>query len=71
MVNNISEYVLNYSLSKRCPVAIMYMKDSEITHRNVRVMKMNKDIIKAIDINKNAIRTFKKENILSAMRLNK
>lgn len=69
MIDYISEHTLNYSLTNRCPVAIIYMRGTEITHRNVRVMKMNENIIKVIDVNKNAIRTFKKENILSAMRL--
>ena len=45
------------------------MKGTEITQRKVKVIKMDDDVIKAIDLDKHEIRTFKKENILSAMKL--
>lgn len=64
---NISECVLEYALANKCIVTIMYMKDTEITQRKIKIVKMGQDNIKAIDLDKNGMRTFKKTNILSAM----
>lgn len=60
-------YVLQCSLVDKKIVTIMYMKDSNITQRRIKVLKIQDDLIKAIDVEKDQIRTFKKDNILSAM----
>ncbi|WP_352420787.1 hypothetical protein [Proteiniborus sp.] len=60
------EKVINYSLKNRRPIDIIYMKGMEITRRRIKVYKIEKDLIKAIDIDKGVIRSFKKEFILSA-----
>lgn len=69
MADYISEHALSYSLTNCRVIAMIYMKGIEITQRKVKVIKMDDDIVKAIDMDKQAIRTFKKENILSAMKL--
>lgn len=60
------DYVLNYSLGQHKPIDIIYMKGLEITKRRIKIFKMDDNLVKAIDIEKGAIRTFKKDRILSA-----
>jgi len=64
------DYVLSYSLGEHKPIDIIYMKGMEITKRRIKVFKMDEEIVKAIDLEKGAIRTFKKSRILSASRIN-
>lgn len=61
------ESQLKYSFTRNKPITIMYLKGMEVSKRNIQVLKLEKDYIKAIDLDKRAIRTFKKDNILSAM----
>lgn len=61
------DHIINYSLENRKPIDIIYMKGMEITKRRIKVLKIEKDLIKAIDIKKGKIRSFKKDFILSAM----
>lgn len=61
------DHVINYSLDNRKPIDIIYMKGMEITRRRIRVFKIEKDLIKAIDMEKGVIRSFKRDFILSAM----
>jgi hypothetical protein len=42
------------------------MKETEIAQRRIQVVKIEEDYIKALDMDKNSIRTFKIKNILSA-----
>ncbi|MBS4538228.1 hypothetical protein GOQ27_07120 [Clostridium sp. D2Q-11] len=63
------DHELKYSLQNHKIISIMYMKGLEITQRRIQVLKIDKGIIKALDIDKQAIRTFKKENILAAMNM--
>ncbi len=58
---------LKYSFDRHKPITIIYLKGMEVSKRNIQVLKLEKDYIKAIDLDKRAIRTFKKDNILSAM----
>ncbi|MBU5677602.1 hypothetical protein KQI88_14355 [Alkaliphilus sp. MSJ-5] len=58
---------LKYSLVNHKVITIMYMKGLEITQRRIQVLKMDNEIIKTLDIDKGQLRTFKIENILSAM----
>jgi len=58
---------LKYSLTNYKVITIMYMKGLEITQRRIQVLKIDDTNIKALDIDKGQIRTFKIENILSAM----
>lgn len=43
------------------------MKDGEFTQRKIQVLKMQGELIKALDLDKKDIRRFKIENILSAI----
>ncbi|MBU5677797.1 hypothetical protein KQI88_15365 [Alkaliphilus sp. MSJ-5] len=43
------------------------MKGLEITQKRIQVLKTDSETIKALDIDKGELRTFKVENILSAM----
>ncbi|SDY77405.1 hypothetical protein SAMN05660462_00862 [Proteiniborus ethanoligenes] len=61
--------VINYSLEKHKPIDIIYMKGMDITQRRIKVFKIDNNIIKAIDLEKGAIRNFKKDSILSAMQV--
>ncbi len=61
------ERQLKYSFDRHKPITIIYLKGMEISQRNIQVLKIEKDFIRAIDLGKRAIRTFKKDNILSAM----
>lgn len=61
------DYWLKYSLYNYKVITIMYIKGLEITQRKIQVLKMDDKNIKALDIDKWEFRTFKIENILSAM----
>lgn len=63
------ERQLKYSFDRHKPIAIIYLKGMEISQRSIQVLKIEKNFIRAIDLEKKAIRTFKKDNILSAMDL--
>lgn len=58
---------LKYSLINHKVITIMYMKGLEITQRRIQVLKIEGITIKALDIDKGELRTFKVENILSAI----
>ena len=58
---------LKYSLVHHKVITIMYMKGLEITQRRIQVLKMDDGVIKALDIDKGQLRTFKIESILSAI----
>lgn len=58
---------LKYSLINHKVITIMYMKGLEITQRRIQVLKMDDLNIKALDIDKGELRTFKIEHILSAI----
>lgn len=45
----------------------MYMKGLKITQRRIQVLKMDNKTIKALNIDKGQPKTFKIENILSAI----
>ncbi|WIV11706.1 hypothetical protein [Proteiniborus sp. MB09-C3] len=61
------DHVINYSLKNRKPIDIIYMKGMEITKRKIRVFNISGNLIKAVDIDKGVIRSFKRDSILSAM----
>lgn len=63
------DYVINYSLENHKAIDIIYMKGMEITKRRIKVIKIENGIIKAIDLKKGQIRSFKKDFILSAMNI--
>jgi len=64
-----AEKTLKYSLQHHKVIGIIYMKGMEITQRRIQVLSIAGDHIKALDLDKQEIRTFKTENILSAMDL--
>ena len=61
------DHVLKYSLETHMPINVMYQKGMEISQRQIQVRKIEGDTIQAYCHNKNAIRNFKRENILAAM----
>lgn len=65
--DNMINTSLKHSLSNHKVIIIVYMKGLEITQRKIQVLKMNDKIIRALDIEKGQLRTFKIENILSAI----
>lgn len=60
------EHVLRASLERNWPITIMYNKGEEITIRNIKVLQIEEDSIKAYCYLRGEKRKFKKENILSA-----
>jgi len=65
--DNMVNQSLKYSLTNHKIITIMYLKGFEITQRKIQVLKMDDETIKALDIDKGKFRTFKIENILSAI----
>ncbi|WP_432665275.1 hypothetical protein R9X47_03275 [Wukongibacter baidiensis] len=64
-----NDYILRYSLDNRERITIMYIKGIKITQREIQVKRIEEDSIIAHCYTKNAIRKFKKENILAATML--
>jgi hypothetical protein len=64
------EHILKASLERNLTVAIMYLRGTEITIRNIRVLDIQEDRIKAYCYLRKENRVFKKESILSASFLN-
>lgn len=60
------DHILNASLERNFIITIMYQKGEEITMRNIKVLEIEKDRIKAYCYLRKENRIFKKENILSA-----
>ncbi len=65
--DNMVNQSLKYSLINHKIITIMYMKDLKITQRRIQVLKVEDMNIKALDIDKGQLRTFKIGNILSAI----
>lgn len=61
------DYELKTSLKEHKIITIMYQKNNEITQRNIKVIKIDKDDVEAYCYLRHQIRHFKKENILAAM----
>jgi hypothetical protein len=64
------EHILKASLDRDLIVTIMYLKGTDITMRNIRVLEIKDDKIKAYCYLRKDTRIFKKESILSASFLN-
>ncbi len=64
------EHILKASLDRNMIIAIMYLKVSEVSMRNIRVLEIKEDRIMAYCYLRKETRVFKKENILSAAFLN-
>jgi predicted DNA-binding transcriptional regulator YafY len=60
------EKFLKTSLNEHKLVTIMYAKGSEITQRNIKVLKINDNDIEAYCYLRHNIRHFRKDNILAA-----
>jgi hypothetical protein len=60
------EHVLRVSFERNWIITIMYEKAGEITMRNIKVLQMDEDTIKAFCYLRGEQRKFKKKNILSA-----
>lgn len=64
---NMIDYELSYSLKNKKVITIIYMKGLDVIQRNIQVLKIDENLITAIDLDKKGIRTFKKDKILSAL----
>lgn len=60
------DHILKASLERNLIITIMYQKGEEITMRNIKVLEIEKDRVKAYCCLRKENRIFKKENILSA-----
>lgn len=60
------EHILKASLERNLVITIVYLKGNDITMRNIRVLELKDDKIKAYCYLRKENRVFKKENILSA-----
>lgn len=60
------EHILKASLEKHKVITIIYQKDEEITQRDIRVLDMDNEKVKAMCYLKHQPRVFKKECILAA-----
>ena len=60
------EHVLKASLDRGWIITIVYLGSTEITERNIKVLEINEDKVKAYCYLRNQIRFFKIGNILSA-----
>ena len=60
------EHVLKSSLDAHKIITIMYQKNTEITQRKVKVLKIKDEDIEAYCYLRKQIRHFKKDNILAA-----
>ena len=65
-VVGMSDYVLRSSLEDHKIITIMYVRNEEISQRNIKVLKIKDDEIEAYCYLRHQVRHFKKENILSA-----
>jgi coproporphyrinogen III oxidase-like Fe-S oxidoreductase len=64
------EHILKASLDRDLIITIMYLKGTEITMRNIKVLEIKEDRIQAYCYLRKEKRVFKKESILSAAFLN-
>ena len=60
------DYYLKASLERSKLITIIYLKDNEITERNIKVFEINNGNVRAFCFLRNQNRVFKIENILSA-----
>jgi len=60
------EYFLKASLERNRIINIIYLKDTEITERNIKVYDISNGCVKAFCFLRNQNRVFKIDNILSA-----
>jgi len=60
------QHILRASLEKNWIITIIYIKDGQITQRDIKVLKINDSKIKAFCYLRNQIRIFNIDNILSA-----
>ncbi|MEA4962645.1 hypothetical protein [Lutispora sp.] len=60
------EHVLKASLERGSIITIIYNGKSEMSERNIKVLEMQEDKIKAYCYLRKQVRNFKLENILSA-----
>ncbi len=60
------EYFVKASLERNRIINIIYLKNNEITERNIKVLAIDRGNVKAFCLLRKQNRVFKLENILSA-----
>ncbi|HHV95250.1 MAG TPA: hypothetical protein GXX37_02055 [Clostridiaceae bacterium] len=60
------DYILKASRDQNRIITIIYQKGNVITKRNIRVLSIDGDTIKAYCYLRNSIRIFRRKNILAA-----
>lgn len=69
-MGSVVEHIIKASQERNLIITIMYLKGSEITMRNIRVLAIEEDKVKAYCYLRKENRVFKKESILSAAFIN-
>ncbi len=64
--DNMIEHILRSSLERNWIVTIIYSGNNEISERNIKVLEIKDNNIKAYCYLRKQVRYFKQENILSA-----
>jgi hypothetical protein len=64
------DHILKASQEREIVISIMYLKGSDITMRNIKVLDIKEDRVMAYCYLRKQNRVFKKENILSAAFVN-
>lgn len=62
----IIDHILKASQEQHKIVTIMYQKGEEVTQRNIRVIDMDQDTVKAMCYLRHQPRVFKKDSIIAA-----
>ncbi|MCG8501660.1 MAG: WYL domain-containing protein [Firmicutes bacterium] len=60
------QHILKASMERKCIVTIIYQKGDQITKRNIEVIDIRNDNVKAFCYLRNQPRIFKLQNILAA-----
>lgn len=60
------DHILKASLDRGIVITIMYLKGNIITKRNIKVLEIGDNTIKAHCYLRGQVRVFKRENILAA-----
>lgn len=64
--DNVIEHILRASVERGCIITIIYQSSIGISERNIKVLEILQDRIKAYCYLRRQVRYFKPENILSA-----
>ena len=61
------DYILHMSQERKCRITIIYEKENQITKRDIRVLEVSEESVKAFCYLRKQVRIFKRKHILSAL----